>query len=177
MFNKLMRIKNSGNISKEQLRVQLWEAFKENGQHQWILSDKTLLRHFAEFYSRLPQRAVLKMAKDKPTCFLKANGQFACTLSSIEKTHTVIMFPQLIKILKSASPERGLAILAHEFGHIIEDHFKKEISAIASQIEADKMAFNMGFGDELLDFLLDQNRTSEIKIRVYKLTERLSPIS
>jgi len=177
MLSKLVNFKKKENISTGLILAQEWTRFESNLQHDWIFKDKVLIRHFREFYSRLPKWALIKMKSDKPICFLRANGMFACTLSSIEKTHTVIMFPELLRILKSASPERGLAILAHELGHIMHNHFMKDINPIEAQIEADSMAYDMNFSSELMDFLEEQNRTSEIKMRIYKLTERMSPFS
>jgi hypothetical protein len=170
MLSKLINLNKKKSISKNELLQLEWKRFSLNQQHEWIFIDKVLLRHFKDFYSRLPLWSLQKMSNDKPICFLRANGQFACTLSSIEKTHTVIMFPQLIRILHSASPERGLAILSHELGHVIHDHYKKDIRPIEAQIEADKLAFTMNLGEELQDFLLEQNQISEIRVRVNKLS-------
>ena len=79
----------------------------------------------------------------------------------------------MIKILRSASPDHGLAILAHELGHIYYQHTEFKTETLKAQIEADDFAFELGFGEKLQDVLLDHNESIDCRVRISKLTAKL----
>ena len=83
------------------------------------------------------------------TYFLTANAQYSCSLGLSEKCFVIIVFPDLLRTLKALVPTQGVAILAHELGHVYHQHHRREISPLQAQIEADEFAFQLGLGHDL----------------------------
>ncbi|OFZ70291.1 MAG: hypothetical protein A2451_15705 [Bdellovibrionales bacterium RIFOXYC2_FULL_39_8] len=134
------------------------EAFFEelllSPHHQWILSNKYLSRSFWTLVEKIDQNILQKLtANKKKLLFIQASGRLSCALSSIENSHIIIIFPDLYKILTSAAPDRGIAILLHEIAHLALDHSYKIIDPMQAQFEADKFAAMCGYAKHLQDVL------------------------
>jgi hypothetical protein len=83
------------------------------------------------------------------------------------------VFPELIQLLKSASAFHGIAILAHELGHIYHQHTEQKIDTLTAQIEADEFALDLGFGEELQEVLLDHAHSVDCRVRISRITSKL----
>ncbi len=102
---------------------------------------------------------------------LQAEGHLACAMAPVRNANVILAFPDLIQILRSASPIRGLGILAHELGHLVLNHSKRAIPAIDAQVEADEFAFNLGYGRELEQVLHEYEHSIECRVRIARLTQ------
>ena len=78
-----------------------------------------------------------------------------------------------MQILRSPSIYHGIAILAHELGHIYYQHTEQKIDTLKAQIEADDFAFELGLGEELQEILLDHVHSVDCRVRISKLTSKL----
>lgn len=152
-------------------RAKIIESFMQHPEHQWFAADPTLSRLFKIFCDSWHHDVFTYFAKGNEVLILAAQGHLACAMTSQSKTNVILAFPDLIAILRSASPIRGLAILAHEMGHLVHEHSKRKISNIEAQVEADEFAFHMGFGRELEQVLLEYEHSLDCRVRVARLTQ------
>lgn len=125
-----------------------------NPYNQWILSEKIISRAFFELFAKLQPHHHQMIIQQGEIILQPVSGEFSCIVQTPQDSAVILLFPELIKALSSVDNSRGLAILAHEFGHIYYAHHKKNISTLEAQIEADSIAFEAGLGHGLIDVLL-----------------------
>tara|TARA_R110000868_G_scaffold397624_2_gene670361 strand:+ start:365 stop:907 length:543 start_codon:yes stop_codon:yes gene_type:complete len=147
------------------------KRFMAHPEHQWFANDPTLSRLMAIFCDSWTKDVYDYFAAGNEVLIIAGQGHLACAMSSVKQTNIILAFPDLVQILKSASPMRGVAILAHELGHLINNHSTRKISAIEAQIEADQLAFDMGFGRDLEQVLLEYEHSLDCRVRVARLTQ------
>ena len=101
-----------------------------NPHNQWILNDKVVSRSLFTFNDLLMPKHHQKLLQSKDIIILPVSGQFSCTVQQPSNSSIVLLFPELIKILSNVDNSRGIAILAHEFGHLYHKHYEKHIPTI-----------------------------------------------
>lgn len=137
--------------------------------HNWIRKDPDYYRAFVLLFDCLPQKIKAELNRKKDIIFLKVDGQFASTIEANHKKSIVLIYEDLLKLFKGPRFPQGVAVLAHELGHIFRDHAKRHISIIDTQFEADQFAVEIGLEEELIDFLSDHIEKGDCKIRLDKL--------
>jgi hypothetical protein len=161
------------NLSREEKLSEITVNFFNHPLHYWIKQDNFVIRLLGDFFQKLDDNTIDFLFRSDELLFIPSNGKLSCTLSSYRKAHVIVIFPELMKLLKSCSPNLGLSILAHELGHIILEHKNKNLGPLLSQIEADQFAANIGYGEDLKEVLLDYQNVPECKLRLERLTEYL----
>ena len=159
--------------SKTNYRKELEKQIYTREIHQWIKNDKYIYRGINLLLESFTERIAWQLLQQKPLTFIKANGILSCTINSPEKMNIVLIFPELIKKLRSADPLSGVSVLAHEIGHLYYQHSNQKINTLEAQIQADNFVYQLGFGNELQDVLLDFNDDMDVKVRVSRLTTSL----
>ena len=167
-LKKLFQIKKKS-TNRFSPRELFYYNFTNSKYHQWILKDKYILRSFNYFFSTLDENTIKRYASNRKLLFVQASGSLSCAFSSMSNTDLIIIFPDLYKMLKFASPEQALAILAHELGHLVYKHSQKNISPINAQFEADSFAVGLGYEDELKEILLNYKNNSDCQMRLKHL--------
>ena len=152
-------------------KAELIARFNDHPEHQWIINDPTISRLVRILCDSWTTEVYEFLASGNEILIVKAQGQLASAMSSINKTNVVLAYPDLVAILRSASPMRGVAILAHEIGHIVKEHSKRKITNLEAQIEADRVAFEMGFGEDLEQVLIEHEHSIDCRVRIAKLTQ------
>jgi len=142
--------------------------FFNESLHSWINQDIHLSRSFQDFFDRLPMSSVDWLYRSPKILLLRSNAKFSCSLNIPTNASAILVFPDLMKLLRSAAPEYGLAILAHELGHLIHEHALKSIDPFGAQLEADRYAFGLGYGVPLKE-LLAAEKNQECIDRVKQL--------
>ena len=134
MFSLIKRKKTFRPIT----RSQFWEQFLSHPQHDWIKEDTVLLRLFKILYESIPETRIQHFHQNQITpVFVFCPGRWAATIQpTAQAKDLIVLFPDLIKILYSAAPLHGVAILAHELGHLYHQHATKEVSMLEAQIES-----------------------------------------
>ncbi len=148
------------------------ENFFKDPNHQWINQDKNLKRAFAMLLNDLKDEHVFYFNQNK-TFFIECEGILSCAVGNTQDNFLVLVFPELKEKLKTYQFMHGLAILAHEMGHIYHRHTEKKVQTLEAQVEADEFAFKLGFGEELQEVLLDYNHNIDTKVRISRLTTLL----
>lgn len=166
MLNKLLK-KNTFQITKEYI-------LQEESEHEWIRNDKSIYRFFKDLYSTLSDDDFNKLykSKNKKILFIFSDGKFATTLHKSEND-CIIIYPELLNLIRSVDYSQALAILFHEIGHIYHDHRNKNISNLDKQIEADHFACVYGLDQEILELLKSSVRTLEVVERIKAINNYL----
>lgn len=173
MLNWFRKRKENSNNPLDELRTEFKVQFFSSPHHRWILKDKSLYRAFEGLIDSFSED-IIQFHKRERILFLVSNGEMACALSQLQGHHVILVFKDLVKILRSGSSDRGLAVLAHEIGHVYYRHSERQVSIIQSQSEADRFAFDLGFGHALLDFLLEYSGNEETEVRARLLADAIN---
>lgn len=153
-------------------RETLLKKILSDPNHHWITSDLTIRRSFVALIEALNSQQADFFLKHE-TFFIPCQAQLSCAIGKTGNHHLILVFPDLMKILRSASADHGIAILAHEMGHIYHQHTENKIESLKAQIEADDFAYQLGFGEELQEILLDHAYSIDCRVRISKLTSKL----
>ena len=156
--------------------ITLKEDFKNkflgDANHQWINEDRVTRRSIEILLDALDSKQVQFFNKH-PTFMIPCQAHLSCSIGRTQNHQLILVFPELIQLLKSASAFHAMAILAHEMGHIFHQHTEQKIDTLTAQIEADEFAFKLGFGEELQEVLLDHVHSVDCRVRISKLTSLL----
>jgi hypothetical protein len=144
--------------------------FYAKSHHQWIKEDRYLKRNFDRFIEILPIELINHIWTNRPVAFIPANGTLSCAINSTEHMSFILIYQDLLQILHSGSPDRGLAILIHELGHLFYRHDERKIDPLEAQVEADKLCTMLGLGEELQEVLIDSATGIEARVRISKIT-------
>ncbi len=144
--------------------------------HYWIRGDRYILESFKELEDYIfKNNSYAGYFIDKPLLFLRAAGVWSITLDYQKDQNIIIVFDELYKVLRSARPRLGQAVLAHELGHIYHGHSGSEIDPLKAQVQADEFAAKLGYAQEMLEVLNDLDFGQiEIRVRVSYLTSYLA---
>jgi len=154
------------------LREEFKTKFLQDANHQWISEDRVTKRSVEILLNSLNEKQIHFFNKH-PTFMIPCQAHLSCAIGRTQNHHLILVFPELIQLLKSASAFHGIAILAHELGHIYHQHTEQKIDTLTAQIEADQFAFDLGFGEELQEVLLDHIHSIDCRVRISKLTSGL----
>lgn len=168
------RRKSQEQLSKTISIEQFNQLFFSHPLHQWINEDRVLKRGISAFLEALNDQDRLILTRRKRKFLLTpASGRFSCAFNGSNEYEFILVFPDLIEILRSASPERGIAILLHEAGHLVRQHSERSLNQLEAQLEADRFCAQRGYGDALSDFLKDLPLTEETDLRLRFLETHL----
>jgi hypothetical protein len=153
-------------------RENFLKNFLNDSNHRWINEDRMIRRALGILIESLSEKHLDFFTKHS-TYFIPCQAHLSCAIGRTQNHHLILIFPELIQILKSPSSIHGVAILAHELGHIFYQHTENKIDTLQAQIEADDFAFQLGFGEELQEILLDHVSSVDCRVRISKLTSKL----
>ena len=159
-------------MNVKKIRETFHMDFFSKPEHHWILESRYIKANFEDLFDKLPAKMLLKLMKEKDIIFVPSNGYFSCALNSYNKS-IVMIFPELMSLLKSTATNHALAVLLHEIGHIILEHTEKNTEPLNAQVEADMFACELGLGEELESFLHEQDETEEKRVRIAYVTSYL----
>lgn len=165
--NLILRPKN-----KKNLKGSFKQKFFEDKNHQWINEDRLIKRAIEILLDSLNDSQIEYFNRHK-TYMIPCQAQLSCAIGKTQNHHLILIFPELIQLLKSASSFHGMAVLAHELGHIYHQHTENKIDTLTAQIEADQFALDLGFGEELQEILLDHIHSVDCRVRISKITAQL----
>ena len=171
MFEYLKNLRNSQK-NTSQLKANFKSSFINDPNHQWIKEDKIVKRSIEILLDSFTLEHI-QYFTNHPTFIIPCQAHLSCAIGRTQNHHLILAFPELLQLLKSAIPFHAVAILAHEFGHIYHNHTELKIDTLTAQIEADQFAFDLGFGEELQEVLLDHAHSIDCRVRIAKLTSQL----
>jgi hypothetical protein len=140
-----------------------FKHFKEN---------KYLYRSLYDLCNRMGKKTESTLLNKNQILFIPVSKIFACSVSPNSFDDIIFIFPDLLKKLSCVDNSQGLAILAHEIGHLYYEHAKKGTPELQAQIEADDFAFQLGLGNELCE-VLTQFKDVDTRTRISYLTSKI----
>ncbi|MDO9182902.1 MAG: M48 family metalloprotease [Bacteriovorax sp.] len=162
---------NSQELKKDP-KAEFKKSFLNNSNHQWINEDRITRRSIEILLDSLNLKQIQFFTKH-PTYIIPCQAHLSCAIGRTQNHHLILAFPELLQLLKSASAFHAIAVLAHEMGHIYHQHTEHKIDTLTAQIEADEFAFELGFGEELQEVLLDHAHSLDCRVRISRLTAKL----
>lgn len=164
--------KNKKAADPKTKKANFLKSFMNDGNHRWMLEDRMIARGVKMLIESLEDKHIDFFMKH-PTYLIPCQAHLSCAIGSTKNHHLILVFPELMQILRSASSVHGVAILAHELGHIYHQHTENKVETLQAQIEADDFAYQLGFGEELQEILLDHVYSVDCRVRISKLTSKL----
>lgn len=140
-------------------------------EHRWILSAPELRTALIDIFSGFSNKELRSVLPNLLILF--SNGKMSCNVYQYPNRDLILIFPDLLKLLRSSQKLLGHAVLMHELGHVYHRHCNTEISPLQSQIEADHFAWKMGYGEELYQVLATEESSSELHSRLEELRRLL----
>jgi hypothetical protein len=171
MIDFLKRVTKSKETTNQK-RQRFLDSFLNDTNHGWINEDRQIKRGIMMLIDSLKDKHLDFFLKH-PTFLIPCQAHLSCAIGRTQNHHLILVFPELMQILRSASIYHGIAILAHELGHIYYQHTEQKIDTLKAQIEADDFAYELGFGEELQEILLDHVHSVDCRVRISKLTSKL----
>lgn len=155
--------------SKNKSKSELIAEFLDLPEHKWLLDDKFIHANFYDFLTTLPKNLLQKLIKVNGVRYFPSTGKYGCAINS-SGFNVVLVFPEIINLLKSTAKSNFKGILAHELGHIILGHGHRSLTQLEAQVEADRFACELGFLDDIEEFLMDCPESIEKRVRLSYLT-------
>lgn len=162
LFKKLRHFNN---------RKEFMKFFFSIDEHQWMNQSRYIKAHFEDFFEYVPMRIINKLFSEQDVFFVPSSGRFSCSVESHKKV--IIVFPELMQLLKAPFDGYAKAIIAHELGHVYHAHSSKLTDPMESQVEADALAIELGFVNQLVEFLEEQPESLEKRLRLTYCTSHI----
>jgi Peptidase family M48 len=146
------------------------KLFFEHELNTWILRPSNLLPSLHILFDSMDDE-VISFFMGKELAMVTCQGIWAATVHPQNNLFLIIVFPNLLDLINSTKYRLGIAVLAHEMGHIFMEHSKRALSPMEEQFEADLFGARLGFGKELINFLSlypDSNECKKRKERLIK---------
>lgn len=121
----------------------------------YLKNNKYIYRSIYDLCLRIPKSIELRLLRMPHIIFVPISKVYACSVSPSSDENLIFLFPDLLRKLACVDNTEGLAILAHELGHLYHEHSKKNIDPLTAQVEADDFAFQIGLGRALSDVLAE----------------------
>lgn len=166
LFRFRRKNKNKIHSLKTNELVSLYLSYPE---HFWICDDKYIKSCFEDFLKTIPKKILVQITSENGVRFMPSSGKFGCAIPRAQSS-IVLLFPEVISLLKSTAITNVKGILAHELGHILLNHGNRNISTLNAQVEADRFACDLGYLEEIENFLLDLPESVEKRVRLSYLT-------
>lgn len=166
-----LRLKKKMNYSSLK-RNQLVQLYLSLPEHQWICDDKYIMGCFDDFLMAMPKKFLIQILDENGVRFMSSAGKYGCAIPR-SKASVVLLFPEIVNLLKSTAISSVKGMLAHELGHILLNHGDRDISILEAQVEADRFACDLGYHEEIENFLLELPESIEKRVRLSYLTSYL----
>ena len=142
--------------------------------HGWIREDGRVARAFGVLVEGFTEGTRRMMEARGEVLFHLSDGVLGSAFGGRDGLNEVIVYLDLLALLRSAAFMTGVAVLAHELGHIAFDHSGRDVGALDAQMEADRFAFLLGFGEEARDLLAARGGAPGARERAARLEGMLS---
>lgn len=144
------------------------KIFFEHELNAWILRHSKLLPSLHGLFNSMDEE-VISSFLGKELAMVTCQGLWAATVHPQKNLFLIIVFPNLLDLINSKNYRLGLAVLAHEMGHIFMEHSIRDLAPMDEQFEADLFAARLGFGKDLVSFLSLYPDSTECKTRKEQL--------
>lgn len=162
---ELFKRKSSKQTSLADKRQFLFAHFINDANHQWLKEYQGLQTALFNFISAMNEEQLAFFCQNK-IYLIPCQAKLSCAIGKTGNDQIVLIFPEMLEMLKRRQFTHAFAILAHELGHIFFNHTEKRTETFKAQLEADYFAVSMGLGHELIDILLEHPHLEECRVRI-----------
>ncbi len=136
--------------------------------HHWINENTHIKRFFETAISMLDSEDIESLKTYGELVFLESKGMYSSVIPSHGDKTFIIVYPELMKMIRSADNEQAYAVIFHELGHLYYRHFtmRSVIDDMTKQIEADEFAIRHGHARGLFNFLKSMPISHEVSRRL-----------
>lgn len=161
--------RGASRLSLQEWKARFWEGVFSRPEHGWIRADDGIARSFCVLVDGFTERARCLIEDREEILFHSSDGVLGSAFGGRDGLGVVIVYPDLRALLGSGAFMMGVAVLAHELGHIAFGHSERDVSVFVAQIEADYFAFLLGFGQETRALLLERTDSPNVRERIRHL--------
>lgn len=169
-----LRWTNSLFHKKSVTRRDIMAKFYGHPEHDWIVADGRFSKIFDILLNSMKTSDLKSLFYDNATLFILQRERLSTVFTVQKETRFIFVFEGLIELIKTVHATQAVAILAHELGHIYFQHDQRNPDRLRAQLEADYFAIQLGFAQDLLDFLTDQPKNHDITMRIGQVQNYLS---
>jgi hypothetical protein len=137
-------------------------------EHGWIRNNQYIMLHMNDFLERLPRQVLHDVFIEKSTIFTLSNSNYANVNMQMHQK-VIIVNPDIFSRLMKTVDGYAKAVLAHELGHIFLAHSRTE-DPMEALVDADEFVCQIGYLDELEEFLHTQEESVEKMVRLSFIT-------
>lgn len=142
----------------------------ERKEHLWISEHRCVFTHFSDFLERLPREILNDIFIMKDILFVNSTEQ-EFSLAEKYNLNKIVITTDMYHLLTKYSDGWVKAVLAHQIGYIhLQLNDRVDDDPLESLVDADKFACEMGYLDELEEFLYDQVESIEKRVRLSFIT-------
>lgn len=136
--------------------------------HHWILESEYIKRFFEDVIDMLAEEDRESLSTYGQLVFLESHGMYSSVIPSHGDKTFILIYPELMKMIRSADNEQAYAVIFHELGHLYYRHFtlRSVLDETTKQIEADEFAIRHGLAKGLFSFLKSMPISHEISRRL-----------
>lgn len=161
-------------LFKAPTRKEVMAQFHRKPEHEWIRGDGRISKIFDMLLTSLSNEHINELFIKNDTLFILQRERLSTVLCFSPKTRIILVFENLIDLIKTVNATQAMAVLAHELGHLYFKHDKRRPDILQAQLEADMFAIRLGFAQDLLDFLTDQVKTHDLLMRIGQVQNYLA---
>jgi hypothetical protein len=168
MMNLIQKFFNKEKYNKAKLRHDFSEFFFSQPEHQW-LSNPNAKASLERLFSHLPAGVLNALMTKYPVTFIKSQDMKERKNVGTPLSNSIVVFPEFQKLIQSSN-KCSVAYLAHELAFVLYEMEGDKQDPLMAEVEADKFVCDIGFSQELEDFLLMLDETIEKRLRLTYLT-------
>ena len=168
MMNLINKFFNKEKFNKAKLRHDFSEYFFSQPEHQW-LKNPNAIASLEKLFAHLPAGVLSALMTKYPVTFIKSQDMKDHKGAYAPLSNSVVVFPEFQKLILSSNT-CSVAYLAHELAFVLYEMEGDKQDPLMAEVEADKFVCDIGFSQELEDFLLMLDETIEKRLRLTYLT-------
>lgn len=172
---ELFKRKSFKKVTLSEKKQGLFLHFIADPNHLWLKEYQGLQTAMFDFISAMNEDQLDFFLKNK-IYLISCQARLSCAIGKTGNDQIVLIFPEMLEMLKRRQFAHAFAILAHELGHIYFNHTEKRTETFKAQLEADYFAVSMGLGHELIDVLLEHSHLEECRVRINYIKKFLEKI-
>jgi len=168
MMNLIQKFFNKEKFNKAKLRQDFSEYFFSQPEHHWLRNANSTAS-LEKLFAHLPAGVLNAMMTKYPVTFIKSQDMKETKHTFAPLSNTIVVFPEFQKLIMSSN-SCSVAYLAHELAFVLYELEGEKQDPLMAEVEADKFVCDIGFSQELEDFLLMLDETIEKRLRLTYLT-------
>lgn len=138
-------------------------------EHSWMKSNKYIFMNMQDFLERVPTVALHKVFIEKSTTFKLSDLDEDSRMTKESNFFSIIITQEVYEQLTKINDGWAKGALAHEVGLILQDAHLSD-DEMETKVDADEFACQIGYLDEVEEYLHSQVESVEKMVRLSFIT-------